>query len=39
VRDHAVEIVHVHGLHEAEHGRRQVQFLFHHAKSRDAIAG
>jgi len=37
-RGHVVEIVHVHGLHEAKDGRRQVQFLFHHAP-RDAIAG
>jgi hypothetical protein len=38
-RGHAVEIVHVHSMHEAMDGRRQVQFPFHHAQSRDAIAG
>ncbi|HWX29483.1 MAG TPA: hypothetical protein VNZ53_18820 [Steroidobacteraceae bacterium] len=38
-RDHAVEIVHVHRLHKAAYGCRQVQFLFDHAQPRDAVTG
>src|ERR1700722_18920598 len=37
-RGHAVEIVHVDSTHEAKDGRRQVQFLFHHAQPPCAAA-